>query len=219
MDTTIDFFDTITDPVEGLYKEKGSKFIAYGYRVDNISDVEARLEDIKTIHPKARHVCYAYRIGLHGEEYRINDDGEPSGTAGKPIYNELLSKSYSHILVAVVRYFGGTKLGASGLIQAYKISTKDALDNATTYRQYITDRVSVTYPPAKMGVMYQVLKNQGVTDIENQYDSKPALLFDIRRSESDLIIKKILAEYHGYGVEDITDDFESADLTIKKLEE
>ncbi|MES2797811.1 MAG: YigZ family protein, partial [Bacteroidota bacterium] len=115
-----DSFFTISKKAEGEFKDKGSRFIAIAYPFDNIDLLKTYLIETKTIHPKARHFCYAYKIGMDSENSRSNDDGEPSGSAGKPILNAILSKNLSNILIIVVRYFGGTLLGVPGLINAYK---------------------------------------------------------------------------------------------------
>jgi len=127
MSEIIDQYYSIKDSTEGQYKEKGSKFISYAYSVTSEEQVGERLEEIRNLHHKARHHCYAYKIGVDGNRYRANDDGEPGGTAGKPILGQLHSYKVTDVLVIVVRYFGGTKLGASGLIKAYKEAAKDAL--------------------------------------------------------------------------------------------
>jgi len=125
-------FRTIKTASEGFYKEKGSKFIAYAYPVLSEEEVKKELENLRATYPDARHICYAFIIGTDKSFFRYSDDGEPNGTAGLPIYNQLRSFDLTNILVAVVRYFGGTKLGVSGLIEAYKVSTEDAL-NATKH--------------------------------------------------------------------------------------
>lgn len=121
---------TLSAACEGEYHEKGSKFLAYAFPCTHESQFLARLQALREAHYKARHHCYAWRFGEHGEHYRANDDGEPSGTAGLPIYNQLQSFDVSDCGVIVVRYFGGTLLGASGLIRAYKSATQDALKRA-----------------------------------------------------------------------------------------
>ena len=116
-------FRTIKSPVEDiLLKEKGSKFLGFAYPVNDEKELKKSLDALKAEHPKATHHCYAYRLGLNGENYRANDDGEPSGSAGLPIYNQLLANELTNILLVVVRYYGGTKLGVSGLVKAYKLS-------------------------------------------------------------------------------------------------
>ncbi len=210
-----DYYDTIEADTEGLYKEKGSKFIANAYRVDSMDEIDYYLAELKSLHPKSRHICYSYRLGISGDDYRINDDGEPSGTAGKPIYNEIRSKELSHILVAVVRYFGGTKLGASGLITAYKTAAKDALDQAKIIRIYESYNVNLFYPIEKMGILYDLLKKQDIQDIDSHYESKPYLRFSIRKSQCSDTIRQIMADYHGYVAAEIPEDFESPDLIFK----
>ena len=111
-----------------LLKEKGSKFIGFAFPINNEKELKTALEGLKIEHPKATHHCYAFRIGINGENYRANDDGEPSGSAGLPIYNQLLAHNLTNILVVIVRYYGGTKLGVSGLVKAYKESTKITLE-------------------------------------------------------------------------------------------
>lgn len=122
-----DSYLSISQPAEGLYKDKGSKFIGYVFPVKDLDNIKEQINSLRELHPKARHVCYAYRIGFSPEEARSNDDGEPSGSAGKPILNTILSANLHYTLVAVVRYFGGTLLGVPGLIHAYKEASLAAL--------------------------------------------------------------------------------------------
>lgn len=129
-----------------LLKEKGSKFIGYAFPVANEHELKTALDSVKTAHPKATHHCYAYRIGIHGKQYRANDDGEPSGSAGLPIYNQLLANELTNILVVVVRYYGGTKLGVSGLVKAYKESAKITLDEAEIISKELETTFSISFP-------------------------------------------------------------------------
>ena len=126
-----DTYRTIEGTSTGIYREKGSKFIAIARPVCTEDEIKSIVEDLRKEYYDARHHCYAYILGAKGEKWRVNDDGEPSGTAGKPIHGQLLSFNVTNVLVVVVRYFGGTKLGVSGLINAYKSATQDALQNAT----------------------------------------------------------------------------------------
>ncbi|MBI2257999.1 MAG: YigZ family protein [Flavobacteriia bacterium] len=121
---------TVEKQTTGIYKEKGSKFYSYLFPIINEIDVNPILSKLKKEHPQARHFCYAWKIGFEKGKHRINDDGEPSGTAGNPIFNQILSQKLSNVLIVVVRYFGGTLLGKSGLISAYKTSAKEAVKNA-----------------------------------------------------------------------------------------
>lgn len=134
------YYHTIAGPGQGTYKEKGSKFLAYAFPVNNEAEAMDRLLEVKKEHPKARHHCYAFRLGDEAGQYRANDDGEPSGTAGKPILGQLISRDLTDVLVVVARYFGGTKLGASGLINAYRSAADDALGHTAVTRHLVGDR-------------------------------------------------------------------------------
>src|SRR6478735_3683732 len=129
--TDLEFFYTIEKSASAEFKDRGSKFIAYTYPVQSVEDFKKCMEAIKKEHPKATHHCFAYRIGLDNNTYRVSDDGEPSGTAGKPILGQIDSKKLTNILVIVVRYFGGTLLGVPGLINAYKSVTAMTLQLTT----------------------------------------------------------------------------------------
>lgn len=140
-------FKTIDKAVEDvLLKEKGSKFLGYAYPVSNDKELKERLDHIRTIHPKATHYCYAFRMGLNGENYRANDDGEPSGSAGLPIFNQLLANEITNILLIVVRYYGGTKLGVSGLVKTYKESAKLTLEECEIVTQELEVEIEITFP-------------------------------------------------------------------------
>jgi uncharacterized YigZ family protein len=133
----LDTYLTIAATSLGEFKEKGSKFLAYAYFVSNESDIKEKLDLLKKEHFKATHHCYAYRLGTDGKNYRANDDGEPSGTAGRPILGQIDSFGLTNLLIVVVRYYGGTKLGTSGLINAYRESAKEALSNAEKIEKII----------------------------------------------------------------------------------
>src|SRR5690606_25509872 len=139
-------YKTIRNPVEEiLFKEKGSKFIGFGFSVDDESEAKKYLENLWEKYPDATHICYAYRLGLNGEVYRANDDGEPSGSAGLPIYNQIISKKITNVLVASVRYYGGTKLGVSGLIKAYKLSAQMVLEEAEIVEKFLMKKISFEF--------------------------------------------------------------------------
>jgi len=124
-------FKTISAPAEAIFKEKRSKFLAFAFPVENETEIKEKIAFLKKKYHDARHHCYAYILGADKSSYRMNDDGEPSGTAGRPIHGQLLSKDVTNVLVVVVRYFGGIKLGTGGLRVAYKMATKEVLENAT----------------------------------------------------------------------------------------
>jgi len=134
-----DTYLTIEEPSEGIFRDRGSKFIAYAYPFKEESGLKDIVTELKSRHPKARHHCWAYRLTTDRSVFRINDDGEPSGTAGRPILNVLLSKDVTNILVVVVRYFGGTLLGVPGLIHAYKMATQEALESAVAVEKTVND--------------------------------------------------------------------------------
>lgn len=213
----IDSFKTVARISQGIYKEKGSKFLAHAFPVKEVTDIEKQLTELKTKHPKSRHLCYAYRLGMSEDHYRVNDDGEPSGTAGLPIYNEIQSYGLTNILVVVVRYFGGTKLGASGLIHAYRSATHEALEASEIIDKYLTDRFTLHYPIEKMGIIYNILKQNGVHNLESQYEPAPVFHFSIRKSKSDQSIRAIIASYHQYPIDDFPMDYESPDLLFTKI--
>lgn len=137
-----EYFQTIKERTEGVFKDRGSKFFGYAFPVKNEDEVQSYLQELKKEHIKSRHVCYAYRLGYEGDQFRINDDGEPSGTAGKPIYGCLLKFDLTDTLIAVVRYFGGTKLGVPGLIHAYREASMDALSTIELERHLIGTKIS-----------------------------------------------------------------------------
>lgn len=154
-------FRTISEPTEGLFKDRGSKFVAYAFPVSNVDEVKPHLDALRTEHPSARHVCYAYQLGTDGNDYRANDDGEPNGSAGLPILNQIKSKDVTNVLVAVVRYFGGTKLGVSGLINAYKEAAKDALEQVSVVERIPTETVKLQFPHSSIGDVERIIRQHG----------------------------------------------------------
>ena len=153
-----DQYQTISKPSKGLYKEKGSKFIGYAIPVNDKEKVKQHLAEIKQEHRSARHHCYAYRLGNNGDDYRTNDDGEPSGTAGKPILGQLQSFQLTNVLIIVVRYFGGTKLGTSGLIRAYRSAAKDALNNAVIIQKQVLHYYEISFDYTAMSQVMNCLR-------------------------------------------------------------
>ncbi|MCQ9637005.1 YigZ family protein [Chryseobacterium sp. WG14] len=151
-------YKTIEKPIENtLLKEKGSKFIGFAYPVNNESELKAALEKVREEHPKATHHCYAFRIGINGENYRANDDGEPSGSAGLPIYNQLLAHEITNILVIVVRYYGGTKLGVSGLVKTYKESAKMTLEEASIIIKELETQIEIQFNFNQQNIIFTLL--------------------------------------------------------------
>lgn len=154
----MDSYNTIQGPVENiLLKEKGSKFFGFAFPVNSEDETKTALEMIRNQHPKATHHCYAYRLGKSGELYRTNDDGEPSGSAGLPIYNQILAQELTNVLIIVVRYYGGTKLGVSGLVKAYKECAKLALQSAIITRKELTFNLKIMFNFHQQNVIFTLL--------------------------------------------------------------
>ncbi len=182
-----DSYKTIAKPAEGNYSEKRSKFLAYAFPVQNEQEVKQRLTEIQKKHWDARHHCYAYILGPHKDAYRLNDNGEPSGTAGRPIYGQLLSKDLTNTLVIVVRYFGGIKLGVSGLQNAYKVAAREALDAAVIEERTVQEIYRVTFEYVKMNDIMQVLKDPNIQILDRQSYMQCIYTISVRQREADRI--------------------------------
>lgn len=182
-----DTYKTLAAKSEGIYKEKGSKFIALAYPVTTEDEIKEIIAGLKKEYYDARHHCYAYILGPDKSAYRQNDDGEPSGTAGRPIYGQLLSKDVTNVLLVVIRYFGGIKLGVSGLINAYKTAAKDALDNNTIIEKTIDEKYRVTFDYTEMNSVMQILKDPFVQINNQSYEERYLIDYTIRRREADRI--------------------------------
>lgn len=186
-----DSYKTIAGPAEGSYSEKRSKFLAYAFPVQNEQEVKQRLAEIQKKHWDARHHCYAYILGPHKDAYRLNDNGEPSGTAGRPIHGQLLSKDLTNTLVIVVRYFGGIKLGVSGLQNAYKIASREALDAADIVERTIQETFRVTFEYVKMNDIMQILKDPEVQVIDRQSYMQCIYTISVRQRDADRITEAL----------------------------
>ena len=183
-----DTYKTIASPSTGNYSEKRSKFLAYAFPVKTEAQVKERLSEIQKKHNDARHHCYAYILGPNKDAYRMNDNGEPSGTAGRPIHGQLLSKDLTDTLVIVVRYFGGIKLGVSGLQNAYKLAAKEALDAANIVEKTIDETYEVVFDYLQMNGVMQLMKDPYVNIISQQSDLNCSIRFSVRRREADRIV-------------------------------
>lgn len=184
-------YHTIAGESEGIYREKGSKFIALAYPVKTEDDVKQRLSEVKKKYYDARHHCYAYILGPNKDAYRLNDDGEPSGTAGRPIHGQLLSKDVTDTLLIVVRYFGGIKLGVSGLINAYKTAAKDALENNTVVERFVEENYSVCFPPLGMNKVMQLLKRETVKITGQSYETDCIVNFTVQKRDADQLLDSL----------------------------
>ena len=179
-----DTYRTLAAPSEGLYKEKGSKFLAFAYPVRTLDEVKAHLEQLRKDYFDARHHCYAYILGPRKDAFRANDDGEPSGTGGRPIHGQLLSADLTDTLIVVVRYFGGILLGASGLANAYKTAARDAIDHATIVERTIDVHYRLAFAYEAMNDVMRLLKDYDLKPLNPQYDLRCSLEVGIRQSES-----------------------------------
>lgn len=181
-------FDTIKSPVENiLLKEKGSKFIGFAFSVENEKEVKAALAKVKEEYPKATHHCYAFRLGITGENYRANDDGEPSGSAGLPIYNQLLANNLTQIIVIVVRYYGGTKLGVSGLVKAYKESAKLTLESSEIITKELQSDLEIQFDFNQQNVIFTLLNKFGAKIIDFKTEENCTICAKLKTSEKENI--------------------------------
>jgi uncharacterized YigZ family protein len=186
-----DKYLTINAPSEGLYKEKGSKFIAFAIPVSNVEQIKEILEEKRKEHHDARHVCYAYILGVDKADYRSNDDGEPSGTAGRPILGSLLSAGVTNVLIAVVRYFGGTKLGTSGLINAYKVASADALENAEIIEKTVDEEIHISFDYLVMNDVMKIIKDVAPQVLSQQFDNNCNMVLSIRKGDAPNLTERL----------------------------
>lgn len=186
-----DTYKTIERPSEGQFKDKGSKFIAYAYPFRDAENLKQLIADVKTLHPKARHHCWVYRLTTDRSIYRLNDDGEPSGTAGRPILNTLLSNDLTNILVVVVRYFGGTLLGVPGLINAYKTASQEALAEASIVERTVNDVYQLHFDYPQMNDVMRIMKEDQLTVLKQDFEVSCSLTFEIRQTQVNHTIAKL----------------------------
>ncbi|MGN0196244.1 MAG: IMPACT family protein [Candidatus Cryptobacteroides sp.] len=176
---------------EGIYKDRGSRFIARAYPVATEDEVKAVLEVLRREFHDARHHCYAYRLGLKADRYRANDDGEPSGSAGRPILGQLESRGLSDVLVVVVRYFGGIKLGVPGLIKAYRTSASDALDAAGTIVRTASVQYSLSFGYDALPQVMNVIKDMGLGQLSQDFGLDCTLRTCVRLTKEEDFLRRI----------------------------
>ncbi len=196
-----DTYKTIAAPSEGQFKDRGSKFIAYAYPLKGEAAARELVGALKALHPKARHHCWAYRLTPDRSVFRINDDGEPSGTAGRPILNALLSADVTNVLLVVVRYFGGTLLGVPGLIHAYKAAARDALRATDIIELTVNDVYSVAFTYEQLNEVMRIVKDEDVTVRKQDFDNRCVMELEIRQ----MLVGKVLGRLEK--VEGIAVDF------------
>ncbi len=186
-----DTYQTVSKEAEGLFKDKGSKFISYIYPIKTDDDVKILIAELKKKHPTARHFCYAYKIGITNDNFRINDDGEPSGTAGRPIYNQILSYRLTNVIIVVVRYFGGTQLGVPGLIQAYKEASKNVIDQSEIITKIIYDGYTLTFDYVRFNEVMKVIRDNNLKIKSQHVDNLCIIIIEIRKSILEMTLGKL----------------------------
>lgn len=197
-----DAYKTIAAPSTGEFRDRGSKFLAYAYPVYEEDTIQEHLAALKKEHLKARHHCYAWRLGTGGLQFRANDDGEPSGTAGRPILGQIDSFELTNVFVVVVRYFGGTKLGTSGLINAYKLSTAAALENAEIIERLLEAVYTLEFDYSLMSDVMNAVKQFDVEVIKQEFTDKGYLQIAIRLSETEEKLMRMRAQIAGVFLEE-----------------
>ncbi|MFK7809262.1 MAG: YigZ family protein [Saprospiraceae bacterium] len=188
-----DSYKTITGHYTAEFKDRGSKFIAYAFPAYTEEEWQAHLQEVKQEHFKARHHCYAYRLGIDQNNFRANDDGEPSGTAGRPILGQIDKMEVTNVFIVVVRYFGGTKLGTSGLINAYRESARLALEKATIIERIIEDVYQLEFGYSLMSSVMNAVKKLELDICKQEFSEKGEIHFAVRQSEVEQTLKRLKA--------------------------
>lgn len=186
-----DTYLTLEKPAEAIFKDKGSKFLAYAYPVENDQQIKEILNQLKKEHHTANHHCYAYRLGADKMNFRANDDGEPNNTAGKPILGQIQSNDLTNVLIVVVRYFGGTLLGVSGLINAYKNSAADVIKVSSIIEKQILFNYSIQFYFEHLNDVMKLLKQLDCKITNQQFDNNCEISFSIRKANSEQCEEKL----------------------------
>lgn len=186
-----DTYKTIKGISEGIFRDKGSKFIGYAYPIKSEAEIKEIVNKLKAEHTKARHFCWAIRLSTDRNVFKLNDDGEPSGTAGRPILNTLLSTDLTNILVVVVRYFGGTLLGVPGLINAYKNATIEALNANEIITKTVNDSYQIKFDYLTMNEVMRIVKDEALNVIAQHFDNNCSIEFEVRKSNLNQVLGKL----------------------------
>ena len=186
-----DEYRTISGTSEGYYTEKRSKFLAFAHPVSNVEQIKDIIAQYRKKYYDARHVCYAYMLGAERTEFRANDDGEPSSTAGKPILGQINSNELTDILIVVVRYYGGVNLGTSGLIVAYREAAADAISHATIEMRQVEELVKYSFAYPQMNDVMRIVKDMNPRIISQTYDNTCEIVLSIRKSEADQLRNRL----------------------------
>jgi uncharacterized YigZ family protein len=185
-----DTYKTINRISEGVFRDKGSKFIGYAYPIKSETEVKSILNQLRAEHTKARHFCWALRLSPDRNVFKLNDDGEPSGTAGRPILNTLLSSDITNVLVVVVRYFGGTLLGVPGLINAYKNATIAAIEENEIVTKTVNDIYEIGFDYLVMNQVMRIVKEEDLLILKQQFDNDCMLQFEVRKAQLNIVLSK-----------------------------
>jgi len=186
-----DTYRTIEKNSEGVFRDRGSRFLAFAYPVNNEAELKINLIQLRSEHPKANHHCWAIRLTADRSVFRLNDDGEPSGTAGRPILNTLLSHDITNLAVVVVRYFGGTLLGVPGLINAYKMATEEALKQAIIIQKTVNDVYNIQFDYLQMNDVMRIIKDDALTIISQEFDNNCSIRVSIRKTQVNQTLLKL----------------------------
>jgi uncharacterized YigZ family protein len=189
----LDTFRTISSPSQGLYKTRGSKFLSFAHPVTTENEVKEIVKAYRLEFYDARHVCFAYVLGAERSKFRCNDDGEPSGTAGRPILGQIHSRGLTNVVVVVVRYFGGTLLGVSGLISAYKESAAIALNGATLLEIMLEEEINIRFNYIHLNEVMHISKDFHASILSHTYDNECVMQLSVRKSDYQLFILKMKA--------------------------
>lgn len=188
----IDEYKTITRTIgEGFYAEKRSKFLAFAHHVTSENEVKELLQQYKKKYYDARHCCYAYMLGAERTTFRANDDGEPSSTAGKPILGQINSHQLTNILIVVIRYFGGVKLGTSGLIEAYKAAANSAIEKCEIVTKVVEKNITFTFSYPMLNAVMRIVKEMQPRIVDQTFDNTCSITLAIRITDADLLQKKL----------------------------
>lgn len=186
-----DTYRTVSRISKGIFRDRGSRFIAFAHQVHSTEEIKAILDEYRKSYHDARHHCYAYRIGLTDPSWRTNDDGEPSGTAGKPILGQISSHNLTNILIVVIRYFGGTLLGTGGLINAYKTAAAEAINDAEISEYTVKEFWQLSFPYSAMNEVMKIIKEENLTHESQSFNLDCSLIISFRLSKRDVIMKRI----------------------------
>lgn len=186
-----DTYQTIEKPAEGVFRDRGSKFLGFAYPITSDQDIKAIIANLKNEHPKANHHCWAMRWSTDRSIFRVNDDGEPSGTAGRPILNTLLSRNLTNLAVVVVRYFGGTLLGVPGLINAYRTTAELALNECKVIEKTVNDVYTVSFDYLQMNDVMRLIKEDNLNILHQQFDNNCEIKVSVRKTQVNQVLDRL----------------------------